>query len=124
MPACPVCREVASAHMPDCELGQVLRSPAAEYGRRWLEGVERQALAHERPVEDVLGPGVLWQSGRLRVVQEDTQPPRLEVFDGPDGEAPAWYVPALPWTTEPAVVSALVQELVFTLAREGDPRYR
>jgi hypothetical protein len=61
---------------------------------------------------------VRWQSGRLRVVQHDAQPPRLEVFDGPDGEAPEWYVPALPWATEPAV-SALVQEFVFALAREG-----
>ncbi|QSQ19301.1 hypothetical protein JY651_28640 [Pyxidicoccus parkwayensis] len=59
---------------------------------------------------------VRWQSGRLRVVQDDALPPRLEVFDGPDGESPAWYEPALPWATESAV-SALVQELVAELAR-------
>lgn len=61
---------------------------------------------------------VRWKFGRLRVVQRGAEPPRLEVFDGPDGEAPTWYETALPWATEPAV-SALVQELVFALAREG-----
>jgi hypothetical protein len=52
----------------------------------------------------------------LRVVQEEARPPWLEVFDGPKGEEPAWYVPALPWATEHAV-SALLRERVAELAR-------
>lgn len=118
MPACPVCREVANAHMPDCELGQVLRSPAAEHGRRWLEAMERQVSEQEGHADEVLTPRVKWQSGQLRVVRDGAEPPRLEVFDGPDGEAPGWYAPALPWATEPAV-SALVHELTYALAAEG-----
>ncbi len=65
-------------------------------------------------------PVVCWQSGRLRVVRLGTQPPQLEVFDEPDGEASTWYVPALPWAEAPAV-SALVQELVYELARGASP---
>jgi len=63
-------------------------------------------------------PVVCWQSGRLRVVRTGAQPPQLQVYGGPDGEQPEWYVPALPWASEPAV-SALVHELVFELSRQG-----
>jgi hypothetical protein len=69
-----------------------------------------QAAEHQADV-----PVVCWQSGRLRVMRAGAQPPRLEVYDGPAGEQPEWYVPALPWKAEPGV-SALVNELVFELA--------
>ncbi len=50
-------------------------------------------------------------------MQTGAQPPHLQLYKGPDGEQPEWYVPALPWASEPAV-SALVNELVFELARQ------
>ena len=62
-------------------------------------------------------PVVCWRSGRLRVVRTGAQPPQLQLYGGPDGEQPEWYVPALPWASEPAV-SALVNELIFELARQ------
>ena len=168
MPVCSLCQEVASAHLPDCELGRVLTAPTAEHGRRWLESarqVEEKLNAAEEvaervgtalaevwhhvipgnaeeaavavlraafpalpvpvgarasaaPAEDGLAGAVCWRSGRLRVVRKGAQPPQLQVYAESDGEQPEWYVPALPWTSEPAV-SALIQELVFELSRQG-----